>query len=560
MQTMKNKIHFLIITLVCLLLGWQLLRPGHYTMHDDLQVMRVFQMRQCLNDGQIPCRWAANMGFEYGQPLFNFYSAFPYYLGGLINLIGFSSIATVKILFLLSLIVSGVFSYLLAQKYFSKTAALVASIAYLTAPYHALDIFVRGALSESWALALIPMLLYSIVLLTEKTSVKRFLFLSFSVFAFLTTHNTSLLMWSPVIIIFTLIHFFKNANIKTFKSLIGSVFLGIGLSSFFLLPVVFESKLINTSALTTDYFQFQAHFTSLKQLFFNTKWGYGPSKFGVDDDLSYFIGVLHGLALLVSPFILVRLIKKQKRKNALILACSLVLTLGALFMTHGKSVFIWESSPIFAFIQFPWRFLGLAVLGSSLLVGAAFNFLSQRKQKLLILPIIIALVAFNFSYFRFQYYFDWMRDDEKLSGHLYHEQIKAAVADYLPSTSSKIPLSQAPDLPIVVSGDVSIHYADKRSNYFSTEIDVYSDNAIVQFPIVYFPNWTVYRNSSQDPYPISYDNELGLIQVDIPKGANLLQLWFENTQIRTVANLITLLSSGAVIVLLSTEKIKKKKK
>lgn len=557
---MKNKIYFLIITLVCLLLGWQLLRPGHYTMHDDLQVMRVFQMRKCLNDGQIPCRWSANMGFEYGQPLFNFYSAFPYYLGGLINLIGFSSIATVKILFLLSLIVSGIFTYLLAQKYFSKTAALVTSIAYLTAPYHALDIFVRGALSESWALALIPMLLYAIVLLIEKTNVKNFLFLSFSIFAFLTTHNTSLLMWSPVIFIFTLIHFFKNTNFKTFKFLIGSVLLGVGLSSFFLLPVIFEGKLINTSALTTDYFQFQAHFTSIKQLFFNTKWGYGPSKFGVDDDLSYFFGVLQGLALLISPFIIIRLIKKQKRRSTLILACSLILTVGALFMTHGKSVAIWESNPIFAFIQFPWRFLGLAVLGSSLLVGGVFNFLNQKKQKLLFIPIIIAFIAINFSYFRFQYYFDWMRDKEKLSGDQYYEQTKAAVADYLPLTSSEIPLSQAPDLPIVISGDVSIHYADKRSNYFSTEIDVYSDSATIQFPIMYFPNWKVYRNSSEDPYPISYDNKLGLIQVELPQGDNLLQLWFENTLIRTIANSITLVSVGIAIIFLSTEKIKKKEK
>ena len=557
---MKNKIHFLIITLVCFLLGWQLLRPGHYTMHDDLQVMRVFQMRQCLNDGQIPCRWAANMGFEYGQPLFNFYSAFPYYLGGLINLIGFSSIATVKILFLLSLIVSGIFSYLLAQKYFSKTAALVASIAYLTAPYHALDIFVRGALSESWALALAPMLLYAIVLLIEKSSLNRTLFLSFSIFAFLTTHNTSILMWAPIIIIFTLIHLFKKVNIKVIKSLVAAVFLGVGLSAFFFFPVIFEKSLINTSALTTDYFQFQAHFTSLRQLFLNTQWGYGPSKFGVDDNLSYFVGVIHSLALLIFPFVLFRLLKKQKRKSALILTSFFALSLFSVFMTHGKSVIIWESSPVFAFIQFPWRFLGLTIIGTSFLIGGIIDSLKQKTQKIIVYPILIALVALNFSYFRFQYYFDWMRDSEKLSGHLYHEQIKAAVADYLPVTASKIPLSQAPELPIIISGDVGIHYADKRSNYFSTEIDVYSDSATIQFPIMYFPNWTVYRNSSEEPYPISYDNELGLIQVDIPKGSNLLQLWFENTPIRTASNLISFVSIGVFVLLLSTGKIKESKK
>src|SRR5574337_739444 len=92
-----------IILLFSLLFGWQLLRPGYYTMHDDLQVMRLYEMDRCFKDGQLPCRFAPDMGQNYGQPLFNYYSAFPYYLGELIHLTGFSFIDTVKLLFLLSL-------------------------------------------------------------------------------------------------------------------------------------------------------------------------------------------------------------------------------------------------------------------------------------------------------------------------------------------------------------------------------------------------------------------------------------------------------------------------
>ncbi len=350
-------------------------------MHDGLQVIRLFEMRQCLNDGQIPCRWSAHMGFEYGQPLFNFYSAFPYYLGGLINLLGFSLISTAKILFLLSLVISGIFTYLLAKKYFSTPLALITSVAYLTAPYHALDIFVRGALAESWGLALIPMLLYAIASLIEKTDIKHLLFLSFSLMAFLTTHNISLFIWSPVIIVFTIIHFFQQANLKTLKFLLGSVLLGIGLSAFFLLPVLFEVKLINTSALITNYFQYQAHFTSFKQLFFDTHWDYGFSKFGIHDDLSFFAGIIQTIAIFISPFVIFYLFLQKKSKHAWTLISFFIFTIGSFFMTHEKSIAIWKISSVFSFVQFPWRFLGLSALGSSFLVGGVFNVLNLDKQK-----------------------------------------------------------------------------------------------------------------------------------------------------------------------------------
>ncbi len=144
-----------------------------------------------------------------------------------------------------------------------------------------------------------------------------------------------------------------------------------------------------------------------------------------------------------------------------------------------------------------------------------------------------------------------MRDSTKLSGYQYQEQIRSAMADYLPITASKVPSSQAPRLPIVVSGRVNIHHAHKRSNYFDSEIDVYSDTAIIRLPIMYFPNWQLYRNSSAKPYPFTYDNELGLIQVKLHRGNNVLQLWFENTPIRLIGNSLSLVSLATAIILLS---------
>ena len=115
-------------------------------MHDDLQIGRLYQLDQCLQDGQIPCRWVPDMGYGYGYPLFNYYPAFPYYLAEIFYLLGFSFINSIKIFFILGLVFSGVFAYLLGKELWGEYGGLVTAAFYIFAPYHAVDVYVRGAL------------------------------------------------------------------------------------------------------------------------------------------------------------------------------------------------------------------------------------------------------------------------------------------------------------------------------------------------------------------------------------------------------------------------------
>ena len=233
-MTSKN---ILIILATTILLGWQLLRPGYFSMHDDLQVMRLYEMDRCFRDGQIPCRWVSDLGQNYGQPLFNFYSAFPYYLGEAVHLIGFSFIDSVKFLFLLSLFLSGVFSYLLAREFFkSHLTALVSAIAYMIAPYHAVDIFVRGALAESWGLALVPLVLYAVIRTCREPKVAHSALLAVSLAALLTTHNITVLISTPLLVIFGLYFFFTNPNRTRQITYLVPGALGVGLSAFSSFP------------------------------------------------------------------------------------------------------------------------------------------------------------------------------------------------------------------------------------------------------------------------------------------------------------------------------------
>ena len=192
------------ILFTSLVISWNIFRPGFFTMHDDLQVMRLFEMKRCLNDGQIPCRWSPDMGAGYGQPMFNYYSATPYYTGALVKSLGFSYLCSVKIVMFVSIFLAGAAMFLFLSEFLVLIPAFVGGVAYLLVPYRALEVFVRGALAENFALALLPLVLFGIIRLIKNQNKANFVSLSLFAGLFLASHNITSLISSPLIIIFSL--------------------------------------------------------------------------------------------------------------------------------------------------------------------------------------------------------------------------------------------------------------------------------------------------------------------------------------------------------------------
>ena len=116
---LKNKKLWIIILLLFIIPSFfRLLRPGFFPIQDDMQVFRLFEMDKCIQDFQIPCRWIPDGGYQYGYPQFNFYAPGVYYLGEIIHLIGFQFIDSIKILFILGFVFSGITMFVLAREFF----------------------------------------------------------------------------------------------------------------------------------------------------------------------------------------------------------------------------------------------------------------------------------------------------------------------------------------------------------------------------------------------------------------------------------------------------------
>lgn len=543
---MKKFWPYLLIFLLLLPAAYFLYGPGYFNMHDDLQVMRIFQMEKCLADGQIPCRWSPDMGWGYGQAMFNFYSAFPYYLGVLIRIITpLSIMSTVLTLFNISLVASAIGMYLLVKEFWGRTAGITAAVLYAYAPYHALDILIRGALSESFALALLPFIWLFIYKVVKKPSYGQVAGLALFLGALLTTHNLSSMIYAPVTAIWAV---FWVIYFKKWKSILNlglAGLFGVGLSAFFLFPNLVEQALIQKEFLIMDYLNYTAHFVTIRQLFLDRLWGHGPSIWGPNDEISFQIGWPHWwLAVPVGLSTLLWFRKKENRINALIVGGLLILAGLSAFLTHSRSTIFWQAIPIMAFVQFPWRFLGLTIFFLSFAGGVLVKS-GVKLKKVFAGVIIIFTIALNFSYFE-----PWnrsyeVRDDEKLSGVAFELQQKSAILDYLPNTAPMAPKEKAPKNPIIVSGEGIAYNFSKRSNSFFFDAEIFQD-AEVRIPVMHFPGWIVISNGMiLESKPTG---DYGVITITLPEGKHIIQGRFVNTPVRSVGNTTTVLAASIIFV------------
>ena len=141
----KGKINYiLLLFLISLLPLISIGRKGGYE-SGDLSIHSIFAISfyNSLRDGNFIPRWAGEMYFGYGYPLFIFIYPLPYYIVSLFHLLGFDFTSSVKLLLVFSYLVSGLFMYLWIKIILGKIPAFTASVFYLFAPYHLVDMHLR---------------------------------------------------------------------------------------------------------------------------------------------------------------------------------------------------------------------------------------------------------------------------------------------------------------------------------------------------------------------------------------------------------------------------------
>jgi len=553
----KDGIIFGIIFASVLIASRDLFKSGYFPIHDDLQVGRLYEIDSCFKDSQFPCRWVPDMGYGYGYPLFNYYPPLPYFFGELVHKLGFSFIDSTKIMFLGAILISAILMYLFGKSLWGQWGGVLSSVLYIFAPYHAVDIYVRGAMNEAWAIAFLPGVCWAVYEIIDHRDKKYVPVMAIMFAMLLLSHNLMAFIFTPVIAFFALLMIWlrkKNFKEKILKLVLGGLW-GFGLAAFFTLPVIVEKKYAHVETMLMGYFNYLAHFVSIKKLLFTRFWGYGSSGWLQETGMPFQVGIFHWvLAVFVFLGSVFFFLKRKISKEYLILnTCFLILFIFSLFLVHLRSVFIWNAVPILAYLQFPWRFLTLVVFSISILGGGIVFFFKSERWKVIVTTVLLLITVWlNYSFFRFEKIFP-MTDQEKLfSAKGWNKLQTDAIFDYLPIYAKVPPGGPAPEKPEIIEGFGEISGVEKGSNWYRFSINV-GNKAKVQIPEYDFPGWKVWVDNKLTQ--IYHDNSLGLITIFISPGSHTVKLKLTDTPVRTVGNVISLFSWILVFWLLVRRKL-----
>jgi len=570
-KSIKNNIFAIVfILMISIAVSYPLLRPGLHSIHDDQQVARLYLYDRAIKDRQIPPRIVEELGFGFGYPLFVFYPPFVYMLGEVVHLLGFGFVSSVKLVFFLSILLSGYSMFYFSRKYVGNLAGTFSSICYLLLPYRAVDIYVRGALSEAFSFVWIPPLVFSFYALSREKS-KKYLILS-AIFTalLLITHNLifiSLLALLPAFIILLI-----GENNKRYLLLLLFIvmLLAAGLSAFFWLPSMVEkNKTLVDQILLTELASYKIHFVYPNQLW-NSIWGYGGSTDGTLDGISFKVGKLHLILSFATVFLSLTLKFSSKKikwytfeqKKLVILMMALLLF--SMLMTTWYSKLIWDYFQPLAYLQFPWRFLVLIGFSASVLAGIFIYLLKLPVLKISAFIFLTSLLVYtNLKLFKPQTYRPYFDDSYATSPEIINWDVSKSSFEYLPGSialkksiinttvidinKSEIPQNAAS----VISGDADISYISETSKVVSFNIKS-SKGATIRLNKANFPGWVVKIDEKMVHY--NDNNKFKLVEFEVESGQHKVIAEFKNTPPRTVGNLVSLASLISLVFIIKWKK------
>jgi hypothetical protein len=548
MKIFKN-IYFGAALILTLALLWPIFAAPYFSHQDDVQTIRLYEMDQCFKDRQIPCRWVPDLGGGYGYPLFNYYGPIPYYVGEIFFAPTNNILFAAKMMFLIPFLGSFIFMYLMARKLWGEMGGSLSAVFYSYVPYHALDMYVRGAMGELWAFMFFPAIGWALLRLRERPKLSNALLLGLFMALLLGSHNLSSMIFLPWVLVAVGLIFYKERKPQFLMSFGGAVLIGIGLISFYLLPMTFEKNMVHLETTIEGYFSYTEHFKGLRRLFFDNNWYYGQDNRevpgGPRDTLSYQVGWIHLIGLFLALYAAKTFWKKQRFLSGVILFSTAAIFL-SIFMIHPRSEFVWRLIDPLKYLQFPWRFLIIISFFISLIAGSIFaTNLPKKFVTPLWIGLIVLLVVFNFSFFKPEKLL-YITQNDILIGPGFDHYKMYAIFDYLPKSAKAPPAAPAPAPYQIIAGDTKVSDFAKGTDWIQFNAAT-KDHTILRLSQYYFPNWEIILDGKK--VDIDYKNDLGLMTLLLGEGNHTVDAKLKDTAIRTIGDALSVITILLFIIL-----------
>jgi len=520
-----------------------LFKPGAFTSHDlTHHIVRTIHMDKILSEGQFPPRWVGDLNWGYGYPLFLFNYPLPSIIAVGFHYLGLSYIWSVKMTMALSMVASSIFAYIFLRYLFqSELAGFVGALFYLYAPIRFLNVYVSATFGNAVAFMFVPLVFWSITKSSRGEQDKKSLILgSLSLAGLILSHNIMALMFLPVVFAYSTFLFFQKPSRYIIRNTSYIILLGLGLSSFFLLPALFEKSLIRYDSALTGFYK--SHFPAWWQLI-RSHWGYGFSHPGtVLDDMSFQIGLAHIMVVVISAFFIFKRSLLAKPGDSLAKFFLFIFSV-SIFLMLEVSTPIWETVPLLPYLQMPWRLLAVSVFAASILAAWLVTQFNFRLPIALFLSLAVLIANRNH-----------MRINEILphadADYLLINNSTTMASEHLPKGANKFDNQPIVKQKLETINNASITIIRNTSTEIIAQIQTPGENKL-KFNQVYFPGWTYTQNGKTitgefvPSYPIPV--------FSLTPGTHSFIAKFTNTPIRNIADIISVVSVVA-LAYVSTKK------
>lgn len=549
-----------------------ILNSKYFSMHDDQHIARLYLLVTGIKQGYVFPRWVDMLGFGFGYPLFNFYPPLIYYVSSVFYFLGFSLIWSIKLMIICGFVLSAIGSYLFIKKLVGRVSALVGATVYVYFLYHSVTVYVRGAFAEFFTIAILPFIFLSILNLSQKINWKNSILFSILFALLILTHP--LIAFPSIIFIglFYIYLFLQNSSKVRFVlfSFLGGV-LSLGLSAFFWLPSIMERKYtLIDNILTKELASYKDHFVYLFQLWYSP-WGYGGSTKGLADGMTYQLGKVPIMFVVISALLgTLYFIKRKKIDNILKIYLFILFSLLlSFFMMTEYSSFIWDRISFLWYIQFPWRFLTFVNFFISVIAGFSIYFLKDflkifnKKIYHLVFGLFV-MAAISVTVYKYYPYFKPQKfistnDRQRTSFKEIAWRISSTSYEFVPkdvktkktglgTTTLAINEREISQIPGLIKRGVG------KIKVVKNTFRIKEFNVIAKTPVEFqlntynFPGWQASLDGKI--IKINNDNDLKLITVFVPEGNHKLLFEFKNTLVRTIGNFVSFLSIIIIVMFL----------
>lgn len=546
----------LIIVVAALPALWPFIRyglPG--TADGHLHLLRLVVLDHHVQQGMLYPRWTPELVLGYGYPVFNFYGPSSYYIALFLHNLGLSYVLALISTFGFFILAAGLGMYWLASDLYAtqnserrRWLALVAAVAYLYSPYLLTNVYMRGALAEAGAQALLPWVFWGFRrLLTAREPVHYLLPATLALGGLAITHTITLIFAPPILLLYLLIVWLTNPETKRarYRHLAWTIcggFMAIGSSAFFWLPLLIErTYLAGTAYEISERFIHENVWTW--QNFLDLHW-----PFDYTLAIPFQIGFLQ-LLLAVIGFVLLR------QRSAEWWYWFLLIPMLGVAMSQPLLP-VWLTNDILLTAQFPWRLLTLMSLPLALLSAAL---LARIQQTSVVVGALILAGLFVVSH-RPQL----PPGTEQFPSHVdlglptvaqFELDTGAfgtgSASEYMPRWVKVLDTVVAPPIEPVPSGQtLELHDANDYQLDLSITNPAAEPLRLTRF---YFPGWQATMND-KSTVPLDPTTLMGLLTAAIPEGTHSLQIRWQGTRLQWWAALWSLMTFLTMAILLWRQK------